>query len=364
MVILGATGTIGKMSIDVLKHLDGFEVVGLAAGTNEKVLLESKSDFPLAKTVLTNATSKDVDFCGTDAVEELLSLTLPDVVIVGVSGFIGLKYALLSSKYSKRLCLANKESIVTGGDFFFDAVKANGCEIIPVDSEHNAIFQLLDVEKSDIDSIYLTASGGAIRNVPIEALDAITPDKVLKHPVWRMGDRITIDSSTMFNKGLEVMEAHFLFNVVPEQIHVLVHFEGKIHGMIRLKDKTVKAFLSGADMRIPITYALCYPERKNLFDGFDLSGTFSLTLPDSKRYPALDLAYECLKAGDGARIVYNAADEIAVQGFLDGKIGFTQIYEIVEKVVEKGWPKNLRDYISIEKVDMEGRKMAMEIINQ
>jgi len=364
VVILGATGTIGRMSVNVLTRLDQFEVVGLAAGKDVKTLLEIKSKFPLAKTALTNISSEDVGFCGQDAVENLLSSTDPDIVIVGVSGFIGLKYALLSAKYSKRLCLANKESVVTGGKFFIDSVKASGCEIIPVDSEHNAIFQLMKSEKSEISFVYLTASGGAIRDIPTDDLKDVTPDRVLKHPVWNMGARITIDSSTMFNKGLEVMEAHFLFNLDPKKIRVLIHPQGKIHGMIYLKDNTVKALMSNADMRIPITYALCYPERTALFEEFDPAGTFSLFEPDPKRYPALDLAYRCLKLGDGSRIAYNAADEVAVQAFLEGKIRFTQIYDIVEKVIEKGWPKDVKDYDSIEQVDREGRIIAMEMLDR
>ncbi len=364
VVILGATGTIGRMSVDVLTKLDKFQVVGLAAAKNVKNLLEIGSKFPLAKTALTDISSKEVDFCGQDAVENLLSSTSPDIVIVGVSGFVGLKYALLSSKYSKRLCLANKESIVTGGKFFIDAVKSNGCEIIPVDSEHNAIFQLIESEKSEISFVYLTASGGAVRDIPVEELKNVTPERVLKHPVWNMGARITIDSSTMFNKGLEVMEAHFLFNMEPEKIRVLVHPQGKIHGMIYLKNKTIKALMSNADMRIPITYALCYPQSVGLFEEFDPAGNFSLFDPDPKKYPALDLAYECLKLGDGSRIAYNAADEIAVQAFLEGRIKFTQIYEIVEKVIEKGWPSDLKDYDSIAQVDKEGRIIAMEMLKK
>lgn len=364
VVILGATGTIGRMSVEVLSKLDEFEVVGLAAGKDVKTLLEIKSKFPLAKTSITDVSSEDVDFHGQDGIENLLSSTNPDIVIVGVSGFAGLKYALMSSKYSKRLCLANKESIITGGKFFIDSVKANGCEIIPVDSEHNAIFRLLDSEKSEVSFIYITASGGAVRDIPVENLKDVTPDVVLKHPVWKMGARITIDSSTMFNKGLEVMEAHFLFNLNPKQIRVLIHPQGKIHGMIYLKDKTVKVLMSNADMRIPITYALCYPQSTDIFEEFDPCGTYNLFDPDPKRYPALDLAYKCLEMGDGSRITYNAADEIAVQAFLEGKIGFTQIYEIVEKVIEKGWPKDLKDYDSIEQVDKEGRKVAMEMLSK
>lgn len=363
-VILGATGTIGRMSAEVLSKLDEFQVVGLVARRNLQMLLEIKSRFPMAMTALTEENSKDVDFSGQESIEELLDSTKPDLVVVGVSGFVGLKYSILAAKYSKRLCLANKESIVTGGKFFVNTVRSYGCEIIPVDSEHNAIFQLIDAERSKVESVYLTASGGVVRDLPLESLDSLTPDKVLKHPVWNMGARITVDSSTMFNKGLEVMEAHFLFDFPPEKIHVLVHPEGKIHGIVRLEDNTFKAFISKADMRIPITYALLYPKRIFSDEEFGLTGDLTLSEPDSLKYPALALAYECLKSGDGARIAYNAADEVAVEYFLERKIGFSQIYKIVEKVVEKGWKANLNDYKSIEQIDKESRILAMELLNK
>ncbi|HEU24845.1 MAG: 1-deoxy-D-xylulose-5-phosphate reductoisomerase [Mesoaciditoga sp.] len=364
VVILGSTGTIGKMAADVLSKSDEFEVVGLLARKSLKAILEMSSVFPKAMTALTEEVSDKVNFTGAESVEALLESTKPDIVVVGVSGFIGLKYSILSAKYSKRLCLANKESIVTGGKFFLDTVKSYGCEIIPVDSEHNAIFQLIDSEKSKVESIYLTASGGAIRDLPVESLESVTPSQVLKHPVWNMGSRITVDSSTMFNKGLEVMEAHFLFGFPPEKINVLVHPEGKIHGIIELEDGTFKAFISKADMRIPIAYALLYPKRSCKNEKFDLFGNLNLLRPDPLKYPALELAYDCLKEGDGSRIAYNAADEVAVEYFLRGKIGFLQIYEIVKKVVEKGWEKHLNDYESIEKIDKESRKMATELLNR
>ncbi len=364
VVILGSTGTIGKMTIDVLSKNDEFEVVGLLARKSLKTLIEAKSIFPQAMTALTEEISDDVDFTGPESVEKLLESSKPDIVVVGVSGFIGLKYSLLSAKYSKRLCLANKESIVTGGKFFLSAVKSYGCEIIPVDSEHNAIFQLMDSERSKVESIYLTASGGAIRDIPVESIAKVTPEKVLKHPVWNMGSRITVDSSTMFNKGLEVMEAHFLFGLPPEKINVLVHPEGKVHGIIELEDGTFKAFISKADMRIPIAYALLYPKRAYKSEEFDLFGNLTFLRPDPLKYPALELAYECLKAGDGSRIAYNAADEVAVEYFLRGKIGFLQIYEIVKKVVEKGWEKHLNDYESIERTDRESRILATELLNR
>ncbi len=364
VVILGSTGTIGGMAIDVLKKLEDFEVVGLTANKNIDLLLKEKIDFPEVRLALTGNTLKKVDFSGEDAIEKLLSATKPDIVVIGVSGFIGLKYALLAAKYSKRLCLANKESIVAGGTFFMNSVKALGCEIIPVDSEHNAIFQLLNTENSHVDSIYLTASGGAVRDLPIESLSSVTPESVLKHPVWRMGARITVDSSTMFNKGLEVMEAHFLFDFEIEKIHVFIHPEGKIHGLVRLEDGSVKALFSHADMRLPIAYALLYPGRMKLFEEFEPSGKFTMIDPDLKKYPALSLAYACLKDGDGARVVYNAADEVAVQAFLDRKIGFTKIYEIVEKILKKGWPSDLKDYHSIEAVDLEARQLTSEMIDR
>ncbi len=364
IVVLGATGTIGKMALDVLKKLKNFKVVGISAHKNVKLLLKKKIEFPDAFTALTGDRVEGVDFCGEDAIEALMEKTLPDQVIVGIAGFAGLKYALTSAKYSKRLCLANKESIVAGGNFFLKNVRDSNCEIIPVDSEHNAIFQLIEVEKSPINSIFLTASGGAVRDVPVERLKDVTPEMVLKHPIWNMGARITVDSATMFNKGLEVMEAHFLFGFPSDKIIVVLHPQGKVHGMIKLNDGTVKMLASKADMRLPIAYAIHYPKRIKAFEGFMPFGEFTFEMPDLSRYPALRLAYECLKEGDGARIVYNAADEIAVEAFLKKEIHFTHIYKIVERVLKNGWPKILDDYESIEAVDVAARRLAKEMVRR
>ena len=363
IVVLGATGTIGRMSLDVLKRLKTFEVVGVSANENFEALLEAKKDFPSALTALTGIENEEVNFCGENSIEKLLESTQPDQVIVGIAGFAGLKHALSAAKYSKRLCLANKESIVAGGDFFIESVRKSGCEIIPVDSEHNAVFQLLDGEKSKVDSIILTASGGAVRNISLEKLKDVTPKMVLKHPIWNMGARITVDSATMFNKGLEVMEAKFLFNFPNERIRAVLHPQGKIHAMIELEDGTFKMHASKADMRIPISYAINYPKRIKLFDDFTPFGDVTFEKIDFKRYPALNLSYKALKAGDGARVVYNAADEVAVNAFLKGQIRFTDIYEIVLKVLQKEWPKTLNNYAEIEEIDKKSRILAKEMVN-
>jgi 1-deoxy-D-xylulose-5-phosphate reductoisomerase len=367
IVVLGATGTIGKMSLDVIEKLEKFELVGIQANVSKDELLKIKVRFPDAKTALTglNETNDDeVDFYGKDAVERLLASTRPEQVIVGVSGFMGLKYGLIASKYAKRLCLANKESIVAGGNFFLKEVEKNGCEILPVDSEHSAVYQLLDGEKSKVKKIILTASGGALRDLPIEMLKDVTPKKVLKHPVWKMGARITVDSATMFNKGLEVMEAHFLFHFKANDIEVMVHPQGKIHAMIELEDGTFKMHVSRADMRMPISYAMNYPQRVDIFEPFSPIGNIELFEVDNKRYPALKLAYEVLEDGDGARTVYNAADEVAVAAFLSEKIRFTQIYEVVNAVLQKEWPKRLNNYDEIENVDKTAREVAKEMIKR
>ncbi len=340
-----------------------FEVVGMSANKNFETLLKTKKDFPSALTALTGIKNEEVNFYGKDSIEKLLESTQPDQVIVGIAGFAGLKYALSAARYSKRLCLANKESIVAGGKFFIESVKKSECEIIPVDSEHNAVFQLLDGEKSRVDSIILTASGGAVRNVPLRGLRDVSPQMVLKHPIWNMGARITVDSATMFNKGLEIMEARFLFDFPIEKIKAVLHPQGKIHAMIELEDGTFKMHASKADMRIPISYALNYPKRIKLFDDFTPFGNVTFEKPDFKRYPALKLSYEALKDGDGARVVYNAADEVAVDAFLKKQIRFTDIYEIVLKVLQKKWPKTLKNYEDIEEVDKKSRILAEEMVN-
>ena len=352
------------MTIDVLKDSKEFEVVGMSAHKNLKLLLKEKSEFPKVFTALTGGYDKNVDFCGEDAIEALMEKTFPDQVVVGVSGFVGLKHAITAAKYSKRLCLANKESIVAGGNFFLETMRKSECEIIPVDSEHNAIFQLLDGEREPVKSIFLTASGGAVRNVPVEKLKDVTPTLVLKHPVWNMGARITVDSATMFNKGLEVMEARFLFGFPQDKIKVVLHPQGKVHGMIEFYDGTIKMLASDADMRLPIAYALHYPKRSKNSRKFTPLGEFIFEKPDLVRYPALGLAYECLKAGDGARVVYNAADEVAVGAFLKEKIRFIDIYKIVEKTLENDWPKVLNDYESIVTVDAEARRLAREMVKK
>lgn len=364
IVVLGATGTIGRKALDVLKGLKSFKIVGISAHKNAKLLLKEKAEFPDAFTALTGDRVEGIDFCGEHAIEFLMEKTLPDQVIVGIAGFAGLKHAITAARYSKRLCLANKESIVAGGSFFLKNVKDSNCEIIPVDSEHNAIFQLIDGERSRVKSIFLTASGGAVRDVPVEKLEDVTPKMVLNHPVWNMGARITVDSATMFNKGLEVMEAHFLFGFSSNRIIVVLHPQGRVHGMIKLNDGTIKMLASKADMRLPIAYALHYPKRVEGFEEFMPFGEFTFEKPDLLRYPALNLAYECLKEGDGARVVYNAADEIAVEAFLKEKIRFTRIYKIVEKVLENEWPKNLDNYESIEAVDVMARRLAKEMVKR
>lgn len=363
IVVLGATGTIGRMSLDVLKRLKTFEVVGMSANKNFKALLKAKKNFPTALTALTGVENGEVDFCGQDSIEKLLESTRPDQVVVGIAGFAGLKHALSASKYSKRLCLANKESVVAGGRFFIESVRKNGCEIIPVDSEHNAVFQLLDEEKSKVDSIILTASGGAVRDVPLKELKDVSPQTVLKHPIWAMGARITVDSATMFNKGFEVIEARFLFDFPIEKIKAVLHPQGKIHAMVELEDGTFKMHASKADMRIPISYALNYPKRVKLFDGFTPFGNVTFEKPDIERYPALYLAYEVLKSGDGARVAYNAADEVAVNAFLKSQIRFTDIYEVVLKVLQNEWPRTLKNYEEIEEVDKKSRILTKEMTN-
>ncbi len=364
IVVLGATGTIGKMSLDVIDKLKDFKLVGVSANVSKDELLKIKRRFPKVKTALSGVKDDEIDFCGENAIEELLYSTLPDQVVVGISGFMGLKHALTASKYAKRLCLANKESIVAGGEFFLKEVEKNDCEILPVDSEHSAVYQLLDGEKSRVKKIILTASGGALRDFPIEKLEHVTPSQVLKHPVWRMGARITVDSATMFNKGLEVMEAHFLFHFEADDIGVMVHPQGKIHAMIELEDGTFKMHVSRADMRIPISYAMNYPKRMNIFEPFSPLGKMELLEADYKRYPALKLAYEILKTGDGARVVYNAADEIAVDAFLKEEIRFTQIYEVVNAVLQNEWPEKLNNYEEIENVDTKAREIAREMIKR
>ncbi len=362
--ILGSTGSIGVSTLDVVRqHPDKFQVTGLAAGTDIALLAEQIKEFrPVAVSIRDEASVQKLrNLCGEykpdilfgiDGSATIAEMDGSDMVVSAIVGAAGLVPTVRAIKAGKHIALANKETLVVAGQLVSDLVKQHGVHLLPVDSEHSAVFQSLAGHRSeDVERIILTASGGPFRNTPAEELKQVTLQQALKHPQWSMGAKITIDSATMMNKGLEVIEAHWLFNVPAEKIGVVVHPQSIIHSMVEYIDGCVMAQLGTPDMRAPIAYALAWPERcESGIPKLDLAkiGTLTFEEPDTVRFPALRLAYQALKAGRTCPAVLNAANEIAVEAFLNKRICFTDIAATVEKTLqahEAFAPIELDDYL-------------------
>jgi len=363
VVILGATGSIGIQTVDVIKQLTDYKVVGISFGTNKEVARKIISEMSVEYYTST------VDLgIGTrvDDTEVLLKLTNPDIVVSAVPGFEGVKATLTALNYTKRLALATKEALVCAGPFVKTLAKERNVEIIPIDSEHSAIFQLYEPH---IESILITASGGAVRDVPLEKINSLTPSDILKHPTWSMGGRITVDSATMVNKLFEVIEAHEFFDLPYEKINVKLNRSSFIHGIVFLKDGVIKIHVGKPDMRIPIAFALTYPERRYIsyvskVEEFDLA----LYDVEGERYPLFTYGMELAKAVDDLswRIALNASDEVAVKYFLDGKIRFKDIEKVARQTIESVLEMKIV-VDSIEKVyevDNIARNYAMRIVSK
>jgi 1-deoxy-D-xylulose-5-phosphate reductoisomerase len=349
IVILGSTGSIGRQALEVVdKHPQRFRVIALAARDEVSLLQEQVQKYnPLAVTVFDSKAylqlkEKIGNRCrvltGIDGMCELSSLPQADTVLVAVSGAVGIKPTLAAIKAHKRIALANKETLVAAGDIVMRLAQEENVAIIPVDSEHSAVFQCLQGENSYLKKIWLTASGGPFRDFRADELEKVTVDMALRHPNWSMGPKITIDSASLMNKGLEVIEAHHLFNVDYDLIQVLVQRESIIHSMVELVDGSFLAHLGVADMRIPIQYALTWPGRlespaRSL--DFTSLGRIHFDQVDKSRFPCLMLAFEAGRAGGTMPTVLNAANEIAVSNFLNGKIKFMDIPALVEKTMSK-----------------------------
>jgi len=344
LVVLGATGSIGRQTLDVADRLD-IPVLGLAARRASPELAALARNYPAADVVAVDPDPADVgafaaefgDRFGTGS-EPLMDLAgmLDTTVVNGVVGAAGLEATLRALEAGNRLGLANKESLIAGGPLVLAALGRSSGEMIPIDSEHSALFQCLVGESVDeVDRLILTASGGPFRGRSASSLEDVTPDEALAHPTWTMGRRITIDSATLVNKGLEVIEAHFLFGLGYDQIDVVVHPQSIVHSLIEFQDGSFKAHLGVTDMRIPIQYALTYPSRGiEVVEPFDLTArSLDFELPDRETFPALDLAYAAGREGGAAPAVFNAADEVAVAAFLDGAIGFRDIARLLEDVL-------------------------------
>ncbi len=351
VLILGMTGSIGVQALEVIQKMGNLQVLLGTYHSNQSLAEELALRFNVGK-VLKIGTEYDEIFRELEQIK-------PDITIVAVPGFVSLPLTLKAIESSKRVLLASKETLVCGGWMVKKALESTSTQLLPIDSEHNALMQLYE---DGVERILLTCSGGALRDWKMEELDEAKPSDVLKHPVWQMGKRITVDSATMVNKGFEVLEAHELFDIDVSKIEVLLHREGLVHAGVFLRDGTVKLHMGFPDMRVPIAYALTYPKRDyHKAKWPDLSESkLSFSRVEPERYPAFSLVYEI--ADDYAkRTAYNASDEIAVESFLSGKIRFTDISRVIERVVQKidGIPRDLSDLVEIDKV---ARRLAIEVI--
>ncbi|TXI87829.1 MAG: 1-deoxy-D-xylulose-5-phosphate reductoisomerase [Crocinitomicaceae bacterium] len=378
IAILGSTGSIGTQALEVFESYESyFELVVLTAHSNADLLIEQalkykpntvvivdESKLQLVKTALQHEDIKV--FAGEESLSQVVAFHDVHIVLTALVGYAGLKPTLAAIEAKKNIALANKETLVVAGELVTRLAKENGVNIYPVDSEHSAIFQCLAGEfHNPIEKIYLTASGGPFRGWKKEALATVTPQQALKHPNWSMGAKITIDSATLMNKGLEVIEAKWLFQLAPDQIDVIVHPQSIVHSLVQFEDGSMKAQMGLPDMKLPIQYALTYPDRfKTDFPRFNFLDYPQLTFekPDRETFLNLNLAYEAMELGGTAACAINAANEITVQAFLDQKIGFLQIAEINEKVmrtVEFVQTPSYEDYVHI---DTLARQKAIELI--
>ncbi|NOU26165.1 MAG: 1-deoxy-D-xylulose-5-phosphate reductoisomerase [Methylotenera sp.] len=381
VTILGATGTIGTQTLDVIaQHSDRFSVFALSANDNVKSLFDlCMKHAPKYAVMLQEAASDELRYKlkttgsdtivlqGVDALNKIAAHEQVDIVMAAIVGAAGLQPAMAAAKAGKRILLANKETLVLAGNLFMQAVIEGGATLLPIDSEHNAIFQVMPQQRSrqlsdmGVRRVLLTASGGPFRNASLQELNTVTRAQALNHPNWVMGPKITIDSATMMNKGLEVIEAHWLFNALPKQIDVIVHPQSIIHSMVEYIDGSVLAQLGNPDMRTPIAYGLGYPTRL-------ASGVSSLDLlkiarldfcaPDLERFPCLRIAYDALNIGGTAPAILNAANEVAVGAFLAEKIGFMNIPQIIETVLSSAKIEQVESIHQLEIIDEQARKDA------
>ncbi len=374
IAILGSTGSIGRSTLDVVRRHPGrFVISALAAHRNVELLSEQCREFRPAcacvvDSVQEEALRRALDGTGIRVISGeagLLALTrLADVEIVvnAVVGAAGLKASLETLTHRKHLALANKESLVTGGPLFPSLIKDSAARILPVDSEHSAIWQALSAGRmQEIKALILTASGGPFRELPIEQFGEITVEKALAHPTWKMGPKITVDSATLVNKGLEVIEAVTLFGVAVDKVNVVVHPQSIIHSMVEYVDSSVIAQLSQPDMRLPISYALFWPERVPSEFGqmnWRLLKSLTFELPDYEKFPLLRLAFEVARTGGTAPAIYNAANEVAVEAFLGRRIRFVEIADIVAETVEQVSALQKPDLEGILRADQRAREQA------
>jgi len=379
--LLGATGSIGQQTLDVIEqHPDQLQLVAMSLGENitlgreiirkfspKLVSVKSRETFE----ILRNEFESDIQFVyGDEGLIEVATFEESTIVLNSVVGSVGLLPTLKAIEAKKTIALANKETLVTAGHLVMDAAKRNGVDILPVDSEHSAIFQCLQGEnEKNVDKIILTASGGSFRDRTREELEGVSIEDALNHPNWSMGAKITIDSATMMNKGLEVIEAHWLFNLPYEKIEVLLHKESIIHSMVEFQDSSVIAQLGTPDMKVPIQYAFSYPDRLPMSASKDRLklweiGKLHFSKPDFDRFRCLGLAFHAGKTGGTLPTVLNAANEEAVAGFLSGKISFLEIEEMIEETMEKHQTIQNPSLDIIQQVDKETRAYVRELVEK
>lgn len=376
LVVLGATGSIGASTLDVVaRHPGRFELFALTANSSAERLLELCRHHRPRYAVLSGAaqdralerqfsTAGSELLFGAAALERVASDSRCKVVMAGIVGAAGLPSTLAAVAAGKRVLLANKEALVMAGPLMMRAARDSGAQIIPVDSEHNAVFQCF-FEKKTIRKIVLTASGGPFRTAPLESLEHVTPEQACAHPNWVMGRKISVDSATMMNKGLEVIEAHWLFDMAPEAIEVVIHPQSIVHSMVEYVDGSVIAQLSNPDMRVPIAHALGYPERIDSgATRLDLTllKTLSFERPDHGRFPCLGLAYTALREGGTAPAVLNAANEVAVDAFLGGRLGFTGIARVIRDTLAEVSAGPVDDLSAVLAADRKARRTANALV--
>lgn len=385
ITVLGSTGSIGKSTLDVVaRHPDKYQIYALTAYQQDELLFEQCRHFkPRFAVMLDESASKRLKqqilsaglktevLCGIEALEQVASSPDVDAVMAAIVGAAGLRPTLAAARAGKRILLANKETLVMAGRIFMDAVHLSGSSLLPIDSEHNAIFQALpnkysgNLSASGVSKILLTASGGPFRDTPLIDLQQVTPEQACAHPNWSMGRKISVDSATMMNKGLEVIEAHWLFNAPADAIQVVVHPQSVIHSMVQYVDGSVLAQLGNPDMRTPIAYGLAYPERIDsgvaALDLFKIA-RLDFSPPDFERFPCLALAYRALQAGGTAPALMNAANEVAVAAFLEKRIAFLDIPRLIADILDKLPYVEVNVLEDVLLADVQARNAAQEWI--
>ncbi len=384
LIILGSTGSIGESALEVVSlHPDLYSVEGLSANKDIEKLFQQCLKFKPSSVAVADEKSAekfskllkknnlDIEvFTGRDGLNALAAMPEASIVIAAIVGSAGLEPTLEAIRCKKQILLANKEALVMAGSFFIQEIKKWGAKLLPIDSEHNAIFQCLpenyinDNDDRNVRKVYLTASGGPFRNLPYAEFDSITPEQACAHPNWDMGPKISVDSATMMNKGLEIIEARWLFDILPERIEVVIHPQSIVHSMVEFIDGSVLAQLSNPDMRVPIANALAWPDRHdsgakplNIFEIANLD----FFKPDFNKFPCLQLAYDAINAGGSFPAILNAANEVAVQNFLSNRISFNSIPRVIENSMKIFTGEVPSDLASLIALDREVKEKAEQI---